>query len=157
MVRFRIYVTQKEFDKAEKYYNLSVTKGYAATYDDRLYLAYLYTETGRKKEALTILNNYINFSEKRLGNSDLWGISSINIRLAAAYAMLDDNTKALKCLFEVERTGPCESYFSIKSFPGFNKLRSNPEFQSILKSIEDKKASLRAKVKEMELRGEIDL
>jgi tetratricopeptide (TPR) repeat protein len=158
MVRFRIYTTQKEFEKAEKYYNLSVTAGYVANYNDRLYLAYLYTETGRKKEALTILNNSIKWGEKALqGSNTQWAISSIYVLLAAAYAMLDENSEALKCLSEVERTGPNERYISIKTFPGFDKLRSNPEFQSILKSIEDKKASLREQVKEMELRGEIDL
>ena len=71
--------------------------------------------------------------------------------------MLDEDFKALKCLSEVLRTGPCEGNISIKTFPGFDKLRSDPEFQVIFKRIEDKKASLRAQVKKMERRGEIDL
>jgi tetratricopeptide (TPR) repeat protein len=158
MVRFRIYTTQKEFEKAEKYYNLSLANGHTPNQVDRLYLAYLYTETERKKEALTVLNNVIKVYEKLLNsNRESWEISTFNLRLAAAYALLNENSKALKCLSEVESKGPDEKFFSIKSFPGFDKLRSNPEFQAILKRIEDKKVSLRAQVKEMELHGEIDL
>lgn len=157
ILRFRIYATLKEFEKAEKFYNLSVTAGHTTSFDDRLYLAYLYIETDRKKEALTILNNTITVIEENLNNTDSWGISLRNVRLAACYALLDERTKALKCLSEVERTGPNEYYMPIGIFPGFDKLRSDPEFQVIFKRIEDKKASLRAQVKEMERRGEIDL
>jgi hypothetical protein len=43
------------------------------------------------------------------------------------------------------------------TFPGFNNLRSDPEFKAIVKRIEEKRASLREKVWEMEQRLEIYL
>lgn len=160
MVRFRICTTQKEFEKAEKYYNKAIAAGYERSDDDDIYLAYLYMETGRKKEALTILNNTIEQNESMLtGDDDLIRFSIIHLRLAAAYAMLDEKMKALKYLSEVEaeRSGFFEWPYRIRTFPVFDKLQSDPEFKAILKRIEDEKATIRYQIKEMEQRGEIDM
>jgi tetratricopeptide (TPR) repeat protein len=158
IMKFYIYTTKKEFGKAETYFNKAVNSGYARTEDDDIYIACLYKETGRKKEAVSILNNSI----KRDGNSlksNLRPFSSkvINLRLAAAYAILDENKKALGYLSELEKSGLIEFYCTIRTFPGFDKLRGDPEFKSLLKRIEEKKEAIRAQAKEMEKRGEINL
>jgi hypothetical protein len=56
-----------------------------------------------------------------------------------------------------EKDGFADIAFPLRVFPGFDNLRNDPEFKAIVKRIEDEKASLRAQVKEMELRGEISL
>ena len=86
-----------------------------------------------------------------------WGFSILNLQLAAAYAILGDNKNALLHLAEVEKTIPGEWPFKVKTFPGFDKLRNNPEFNSILKRIEDKKADLRSQITKMEQRKEINM
>ena len=48
-------------------------------------------------------------------------------------------------------------FSSIMTFPGFNNLKNNPEFLAIVKRIEDNRAALREKVREMEQRREINL
>jgi len=41
--------------------------------------------------------------------------------------------------------------------PFFESLRDDPEFQAIVKQAQEEKAALRAQVREMEERGELDL
>jgi TolB-like protein/Tfp pilus assembly protein PilF len=157
-MKFQIYTTQKEFEKAEKNYNKAVEAGYKRSADDDIYIACLYKETGRKKEAYSILNNSIKRDENLLKDNGaiLW-FNNITLRLAAAYAILDENKKALKYLSEIEKSGLIELPCTIRTFPGFDKLRGDPEFKSILKRIEDKKDILRTQVKEMEQRGELNM
>ena len=69
LMRFFVYTTQRDFEKAEKYYKKALSNGYKS--DDvadlrikradetDLYIGYLYNETGRKKEAISILNKFI--------------------------------------------------------------------------------------------------
>jgi len=153
IMKFYIYSTQKEFGNAEKYYKKAINAGYKRSDDDDIYIAYLYKETGRKHEALSILNNSIIWNENSLkSNGKLLGL-----RLAAAYAILDENEKALRYLSDGEKTGLLEYAFTLRTFPGFDKLRGDPEFKSILKRIEDKKEILRTQVKEMEQRGELNM
>jgi TolB-like protein/Tfp pilus assembly protein PilF len=158
IMKFYIYTTQKEFGNAEKYYKKAINAGYKRSDDDDIYIAYLYKETGRKHEALSILNNSIIWNENSLkSNGELLGFKFKKLRLSAAYAILDENEKALRYLSEGEKTGLFEFAFTIRTFPGFDKLRGDPEFKSIIKRIEDKKEAIRAQVKEMEKRGEIEL
>jgi TolB-like protein/Tfp pilus assembly protein PilF len=158
ILKFQIYTTQNEFSKAEKYYVKAVDAGYKRSDDDDIYIGYLYKETGRINEALQILNNSIKRDENFL-RSELkpWNIQTLRLRLAAAYAILGENTKALSYLSEVSKLRYNEWPFTVRSFPGFNKLRDNTEFKSVLKRIEDQKDSLRAQVMEMEKRGELHL
>jgi TolB-like protein/Tfp pilus assembly protein PilF len=168
LMRFYLYTTQKNFEKAEKYYKKALSEGYknddkADLYIKRadetdLYIGYLYSETGRKKEATTILNKFIQRDKNELAlNARSWGYSILNLHLAAAYSILGDNKNALFHLNEVAKGDPYEWPFKVKTFPGFDKLRNNPEFISVLKHIEDKKADIRTQVREMEQRKEITL
>ncbi len=158
LMRFYIYSSTREFEKAEKYYDKIEGSGYRQGAWDRIFLGYLYNETGRKQKAETILLSSIKDDEKALTeNPTTLVISQINIRLAAAWAVLNDRDKAMNYLHEVEKVVPFEWPVKISLFPGFDRIRDDPEFMLILKNIEDKKAILRSKVQEMEKAGELNL
>ncbi len=71
--------------------------------------------------------------------------------------VLGDNNKAIGFIKLLEKYGCNDNPFPLMTFPGFNNLRSDPEFKAIVKRIEEKRASLREKVWEMEQRLEISL
>jgi tetratricopeptide (TPR) repeat protein len=168
LMRFYLYTIQRDFEKAEKLYNKVLKAGYKRednfdffvrkADETDLYIGYLYNETGRKKDAIAILNKFIQKDKNALSlNSYTWLNSMLNLQLAAAYALLDDNKNALLHLTEVEKAPPGEWSIRVKSFPGFDKIRNNPEFNSILKRIEDKKAAIRSEIMKMEQRKEINM
>ena len=168
LMRFYIYTTQRDFEKAEEYYNKVLNAGYKSDYVVEghikqadvtdLYIGYLYNETGRKKEARSILNKFIQRDKDALTlNKYALGFSILNLHLAAAYTILGDNKNALLHLTEVEKGTTDEWPFKVKTFPGFDNLRNNPEFNSILKRIEDKKANIRSQIMKMEHRNKINM
>jgi hypothetical protein len=72
--------------------------------------------------------------------------------------MLGERENALDYLNKAFDIGPIlgmHDYIDI--FPPFDSLRDDPEFKSIIKRAKDEKARLREEVKQMELRGEINL
>ena len=168
LMRFYIYTAQRDFENAEEYYNKVVQSGYKSDYVfdihikhadvTDLYIGYLFHETGRKKEAISILNKFIQRDKEVLKlNNEERVYPILNLHLAAAYAILGDNKNALLHLTEVEKGPPGEWPFKVATFPAFDKLRDNPEFNSILRRIEDKKAGIRSQIKEMEQRKEINM
>lgn len=157
VMKARIYIDMKKFDKAERFFNQAINSGYLPTADDNIYIACLYMETGKEKEGFSILNNSIQRDIDLLKSQHFIFSKLTNLRLAAAYATLGKNKEALTILTDLQKSGIWDPYFNLNFFPGFDSLRSDPEFNALVKRIEDKKASLRAQVKEMELRGEIDL
>jgi tetratricopeptide (TPR) repeat protein len=163
IMRFYSYIMQNELEKAEKYFNNAMDAGYKRLDDDDICIAYIYKETGRRKEALPILHNSIKRNENLLKTKvTLWDIQSSRLRLSIAYSILDENKKALYYLSELEKSGLFQGFFNVnpfnlKTFPGFNPLRNDPEFKAIVKRIDDQRAATRAKVREMEERGELHL
>ena len=156
--KFQIYLSLNEFEKAEIYYKNAINSGYKRTADDIIYLAYLYKETGRVEEALLLLNNSILCDNDLLeGKIRSWDWVNIKSRLAAAHALKEENEKTLKYLSEVGNASIFGTPFNINSFPGFDKLRSVPEFKALIKHNKNEQDSLKAQVKQMELRGEIHL
>ncbi|RPI66656.1 MAG: hypothetical protein EHM47_16270, partial [Ignavibacteriales bacterium] len=171
--KYYLYLTEGDFEKAEHYYNSAVDAGYKQIEEykvlyywnlykyDNLYLACLFNETGRRNEALRILKEYIEVHEDFLKENKDWPflfqLSIIKLRLATAYAIMYEKDKALKYLAELEKTVYFEFPCSIKTFPAFNKFRDDPEFKAILKSIEKKRAAIRAQVRRMEEKGEINM
>ncbi len=119
----------------------------------------MYKETGRSKEAFSILKNSIKQEEDFLKKeNNLITLSSFKIRLAASYSILGEKDKALRYLSELEKSGTFVEWpVSVRTFPGFDKLRNDPEFKAIIKSSEEKKASLRAEVKRLEQNGVINM
>lgn len=79
------------------------------------------------------------------------------LRFAAVYAIIDKDKEALTMLTDLQKSGIFEIYFTLRSFPGFDNLRNNPEFKAIVKRIDDEKAAIRAQVRDMEQRGELHL
>jgi TolB-like protein/Tfp pilus assembly protein PilF len=157
MIRFYSYSAQGKYIEAEKYFNKAKGEGYTQTVFDDVYIACLFKETGRNSDALFLLNKSIKRDrELNMQSSGLYS-KLMRLQLAAYYAILGENKKSMEYLSELENEGIFEYPITLKTFPGFDNLRKNPEFKTIVKRVEDEKATLRAQVKEMEKRGEIDL
>jgi tetratricopeptide (TPR) repeat protein len=159
-MRFYYYTSQREFKKAEGYFNKAMDTGYdpmarqEGYYD--VYFNYFLKETGRKNEALKGLKNSIKHYEAVMLKVTGYDLTIYRLQLAASYAMLGENKKALDYLSQLEKYGFFEYPITL-SFPGFDNLRSDPEFKAIVKRIEDQRAATRAKVREMEEKGELHL
>ena len=163
LMRFYYYTSKRDFKKAEIY--LDKAKAFDDSYwkrelENDVYVNYLLKETGRENEALKGLKNSIKYYEADMlkkGSLSMPIIRAIDrLKLAASYAMLGENKKALKYLSLLEKFGLFEYPITL-SFPGFDNLRSDPEFKAIVKRIEDQRAATRAKVREMEQNGELHL
>jgi len=83
-------------------------------------------------------------------------LSIVRLKLAASYAMLGENEKALEYLSQLEKFGLFEYPITL-TFPGFDNLSNDPEFKAVVKRIEDQRAAVREKVREMEDSGELNL
>jgi TolB-like protein/Tfp pilus assembly protein PilF len=159
IIRSRVYIYLKDYVKAEEFYKKAINSGYKQTKDDEIYLGCILIETGRKKEAISVLRKTIESDEDTsamVPSRGFWE-KLIKYRLVAAYAMIGDYKKALGYLSELEKLGFFEYPVVLNTFPGFDNLRNDPEFKAIVKRMEDGKASLREQVKQMKLRGVIDL
>jgi tetratricopeptide (TPR) repeat protein len=156
-MRFKIYTSRKEIEEAEKYYVSALANGYNQNENDELYVAFLFNETGRQKEAMSILHNSVSRDEKLLKTEAKSRITAIisTLRLAAAYAMMGEKKEAIKYLAALEESLLIEYPYPVNLFPGFDNLRNDPEFKTIINKIENKKALIREQIKEMEERGEI--
>ena len=157
MMKFYLYSTQRKFDKAEMFLNKAIKAGYKLEWDDYLYKSCLYKETGRRFEDRSIIKSIAAREENILKAGKSFWASETAIRAAAGYAVLGDNNKAIGFIKLLEKYGCNDNPFPLMTFPGFNNLRSDPEFKAIVKRIEEKRASLREKVREMEQRREINL
>ena len=90
---------------------------------DRCNLAHAYAVTGRKTQALEILNDLKNRSNKRPSHAS---------EIALIYAGLDEKNQAIAWLQTAyeERFDP-----SILLQPAFDQLRSDPRFQDLVRRI----------------------
>jgi len=80
------------------------------------------------------------------------------ISLSRIYAFQGDRDEALKHLAEYAKLGFRGGHHDfILIDPFFESLRDDPEFQAIVKQAQEEKAAIRAQVREMEERGELDL
>ena len=78
--------------------------------------------------------------------------------LTGAYSILNDKVNALHYLSKLEESGFYTGWQDFMMiFPAFKNLWDDPEFKTIITRVQDKKSALRAQVREMEERGEIDL
>jgi hypothetical protein len=79
-------------------------------------------------------------------------------RLPAAYSVIGEKKKVLKYITYFIATVEILLVLNNPgSFPGFDSLRSEPEFKTFLQRIEDEKSVSLAKVREMEQLREIKL
>jgi TolB-like protein/AraC-like DNA-binding protein/Tfp pilus assembly protein PilF len=160
IMRFYYHVSYKDFRKAEEYLKKAINtdRDYYSwekgCYD--VYFNYLLIETGRKSEALTGLRNSIKNYEADIQKSYGLETARARLKLAASFAMLGENDEALEYLSQLEKYGLFEFPITL-SFPGFDSLRNDPEFKAIVKRIEDQRAAVREKIREMEESGELHL
>ncbi len=157
MMRFRIYTELKDFKTAEIFLNKTLQSGYKPTDNENICIAYMYKETGRREGANKILNNTIKKDESLIKSSKFIIKKLYKVRLAASYAMLGKNKEAIALVKDSYKSGIWDIVFSLKTFPGFDNLRSDPEFNAVLKEIDDEKTAIRSQIKQMELKGEIYL
>lgn len=156
LARFEAFVLSGEFERAEQQY-----KQYR---DDRrdwdgLEIALVYYKLGKTEEAERIFTEEIEKGQSRLGKVKVrrWR-AGIHYKLARIYAFTGKRNEALKYLAECAKIGfhgGDHDYILVDPF--FESLRDDPEFQAIVKEAQEEKAALRAKVREMEERGELDL
>ncbi len=93
VLKFHVLTAQKDFKNAEKLYNKAASAGYKRDRDD-IYIGYLYKETGREKEAITILRNSIRRNDSLLKTvKNNMTLIEINVELAAAHAILGEKFK----------------------------------------------------------------
>jgi tetratricopeptide (TPR) repeat protein len=156
-MRFYLYTTQRKFDKAEIFLNKAIKSGYKLEWDDYLYETCLFKETGRRSEDFSIVESIIAREESILREEKSFWASETALRAAAGYAVLGDKKKAIDFLRLLEKYGCNDNPFPLMKFPGFDKLKNDPEFKTIVKRIEETRASLREEVRLMEVRGEINL
>jgi tetratricopeptide (TPR) repeat protein len=160
IMRFYYYTLRRDFTKAEGYSNkaLDVASGefMNAEGSNDIYFNYLFKETRNKNDAIKGLQNSIKYYEVEILKAYGEKLITDRLRLAALYAMLGENEKALEYLSQLEKFGLLEYPITL-TFPGFDNLRNDPEFKAIVKRIEDQRAATRAKIREMEQSGELHL
>jgi TolB-like protein len=158
IMRFYVKVMQKDFREAERFYRMALKGGYKTEEDDYPFIAYMYIETGRKSEAFSMLKNSIAKDEKWLIENPNSIFSNLTkSRLAASYTLVGEKSKAIKKIDEIGIFGGFFPYFLFDKYPGFDILRNEPEFNDITRRLLHEQDSIRLRVREMELNGEIDL
>ena len=157
MMRAYVCINQKQFSQAETYMENAIKNGFVPDIDDNVYIACLYMMTGRKEEAKSVINKIISVNDRWISRGLYFQTGIFNLRLAASYALLGDAAKTIQHLEKLETYGYTEIPISLKTFPGFDKIRNSPEFISILQKLESDRDSLRTVVKGMQQKGEIDL
>ncbi len=160
IMRFYYYTLQRDFKKAEGYSKQALDGDQNEFIrEDRYYdifFNYLLQETGRKNDAAKGLKTSIKYFEAEMMKVNGVQLSIIRLKLASSYAMLGENEKALDYLSQLEKFGLFEYPITL-AFPGFDNLRNNPAFKAIVKHIEDQRAAVRERVREMEDSGELNL
>jgi len=142
-------VNLKNFEQAEKNYEQLVETGNRLELYDSIFLAYMYKHLRREKD----YQKTIDFCRTKC--EDLWRKNKENFyyieNLIPLYAILNEKEKILKSLSELEKTG---FHFNIFDFieisPVFENIRENPKFQAILRQVHEKKAVVKAQIRDME-------
>ncbi len=132
--------------------NLRLEQGSKFGRLDTLYIVYLYKKLGNEEEASEILNR--SSVDKLTKNRDWQTL----VLLSVVHALKEEREEALQYLSDAAKLGFKGGWHDlIETYPFFENLRDDPEFKAIVKRAQDEKAALRAQVREMEERGELDL
>ena len=123
----------------------------------RLWKAHIAIQEGDQDFADKLLNGirseleaYPEKNKGRLFDWQLWR--------ALVHAMMGETDMALECLRKCEKRGfHSGSHDWIMSMPVFNNLKDHPEFITIYQRVQREKAEIRAKIKELEEKGEFAL
>ena len=151
------YIYLNQFDKAEEY-----IKNWRPSSVERIdvhtpLIGYVYYKLGKLEKAEEVFNLYI---KEYKFNMDGSGSASSGARLygyARICAFQNQKEEALKTLEEVVRIGATSRFNNmIMIDPMFENLWDDPELLEIVNRVREDFALKRAKIREMEERGELD-
>jgi TolB-like protein/tetratricopeptide (TPR) repeat protein len=155
---FQASLLLNEYERAEKYYYQfqKYELGHFLNHFMDVHMGYVLHKLGRTEEAEKIFSNEIiklkSELEKNRQRRDNYAL------LSKIYAFRGDRNEALIYLTEYANLGFSKGYHDfILIDPFFESLRDDPEFKTIVKKAQEEKAAIRAQIREMEERGEIDL
>jgi len=162
---FNISLLLGEYEKAEHYFYQWQNAGSDGRRFNRHIMncgiGYVYYQLGKTEEADKIFAEQIEILES-VPDLERRGVFRYSrnslLPLSRIYAFMGDKKQALKYLAECAKNGfilGWHDYLLIDPF--FERLWDDPEFKSIMKQAQDEKDALRAQVREMEERGELDL
>jgi len=156
LYKFENAVSAADYQLAEKYYNEFIDKGYKTMSEFNVTLAWLYLNTGREEEAKDLLERVLSVYNKQLEiEGEHWHNT---LMLSHIYANLDERNKALEYLAKAFDFGVAWGWQDmIETHPQWENFWDDPEFKAIVQRCKDEKAAVRAKILEMEKRGEINL
>jgi hypothetical protein len=103
------------------------------------------------------LRSIVSNEEDLITTGKSYWVSETALRVAAGYAILGNNQKAMFYIKRLNENGFVDKSFPLRTFPGFDNLRNDPEFKATIKMLEDNRTLLLKQVKEMELKGELSL
>jgi TolB-like protein/Tfp pilus assembly protein PilF len=151
--RFYTYMYLKDFETAYVYYKDAIYAGRDSTYNlDLLTISYVLREIGRKEESDRILNK---LHDETINQSINYESAFSNFILASIYAMWNDKEKAIEHLERYENWGYSVWFNEIKIYPLFENLWEEPEFIALIERIDEEKAKMRSRIRQMEQSGEI--
>jgi len=159
--RFEASMLLCDFEKAEQYFYTyqnegSKARGYYNTNRMNPQIGYIYYQQGKSEDAELFFDEQIQKTKSRIDAGKQYR-SNYKL-LAQIYAFQGDRNEALKYLYEYAELGfDNGDHDFILLDPFFESLRDDPEFKAIVKKAQEEKAAIRAQVKEMEERGELDL
>jgi len=147
----------KEFEQAESYYyQWEKAKPVFDRFQGVLEyeIGYVNYQLGKKEEAEKFFNKQIEKLQSNLDQEDRLEY----LLLSRIYALQGKRKEALEHLAEYARGGFNWGWHDfILIDPFFENLWDDPEFQAIVKPAQDKKATLREQIKEMEQQEELNL
>jgi TolB-like protein len=158
--RWMCHTFMKDFEKSlndvKEIYNLR----YPINAEDSVFIAYIYKNSGREKEAAEIVRRTI-ISFDRNSKADT-GPAPFFFK-SLLYSMTGDREKSIENLSKAVKIGPIIGptylvlYHNLDGFPFYESLKNDSRFATILKQAKDQAARSRAEVDELRKRGEIDL
>jgi len=146
----------KDFDLAEDYLGTYTEKGYELAIHWKIIQADMYIQMGREEEARPLLDECRTFFENHL---EKWGEIWYNtFNLSHIYAMLGEKERGLIYLekaIDIGMLGGWQDILEVHTV--YQNLWDESEFKELVKRAKAEKAALRARIREMEERGEINL
>ena len=116
----------------------------------------MYKQIGREEEAILILDSCRTEFEDLMKNRGESWYTLYN--LSFIYAHQNEKEKALRYLSKAIDIGMLTGWQDLlETILAYENLWDDPEFKAIVKRALDEKAALKAQLREMEERGELDL
>ena len=112
--------------------------------------------SGKRDEAMKYFDEQIDYCIESISSENDYGQTIACFDLAGVYAFLGNKEEAYKWLREYASLGfMAGTHEDIKFDPLFDNLRNDEEFKEIVKRANDKADEMRARIDEMEERGEL--